>query len=172
MNDNVFMSFYIGENGGGKSTLLNALSRSNPNGTLTIGFNAHETISKTAFSVLESLTPQQSETLKSILSDMFIWFEDFILTDRKVMVKTTHETIGLDKCATGFYCIQYYLAIILSPMTPQTISIDNVDSGINPKLCRVLIKTLAALAKKSNKKLFLTGNLIILNLIYFNTLFY
>lgn len=56
----------------------------------------------------------------------------------------------------GALMLLFYLTLMVSKNTPKFFAIDNIDSGLNPRLCRYLMKELALLAYKYDKQLMVT----------------
>ena len=56
----------------------------------------------------------------------------------------------------GALFILFYLVLMISKATPWFFAIDNIDSGLNPRLCRALMKELPILAKKYGKQVIIT----------------
>ena len=56
----------------------------------------------------------------------------------------------------GALMLLFYLTLMVSKNTPKFFAIDNVDSGLNPRLCRYLMKELAQLADEYDKQLMVT----------------
>lgn len=56
----------------------------------------------------------------------------------------------------GILHILFYLALFSSRDTPPVFGIDNIETALNPQLCRDLVKQLAELATKSNKQALIT----------------
>jgi len=56
----------------------------------------------------------------------------------------------------GILHVLFYLTLFLSKQTPKIFAIDNIESALNPQLCRELIKELAQLAAKSDKQALIT----------------
>ena len=46
--------------------------------------------------------------------------------------------------------------MFISDETPSFFAIDNIESSLNPKLCKLVISKLAELAKKHNKQVIIT----------------
>lgn len=117
------------------------------------------------------------EQKKELLSDCHIDWLDNILIDNKEEYKRLGYKLGrsisnlffVDKymqkknnvfsaenANEGALFILFYLALFISDKTPSFFAIDNIESGLNPRLCRHLMKTLAELAKKNNKQALIT----------------
>ena len=48
------------------------------------------------------------------------------------------------------------MALIVSDNTPKIFAIDNIDTSLNPKLCRKLMEVITVLSKKYGKQIILT----------------
>lgn len=56
----------------------------------------------------------------------------------------------------GALIILFYLVLMISKSTPDFFAIDNFDSGLNPRLCRALMKELPGLAQEYGKQVIIT----------------
>jgi predicted ATPase len=56
----------------------------------------------------------------------------------------------------GILHVLFYLALFISKDTPTVFGIDNVETALNPQLCRDLVKELAELAKAHGKQALIT----------------
>lgn len=56
----------------------------------------------------------------------------------------------------GALHVLFYIALLISERTPRFFAIDNIENGLNPKLCRALIKRVAELAISNNKQALIT----------------
>jgi len=56
----------------------------------------------------------------------------------------------------GVLHILFYLALFISKRTPQFFGIDNIETALNPKLCRTLIKALCEIAIENEKQVLIT----------------
>lgn len=50
----------------------------------------------------------------------------------------------------------FYLALFVSRKTPDFFAVDNIENGLNPRLCRYLVGQLAALAAEKGKQVLIT----------------
>ena len=117
------------------------------------------------------------EENKELLLDCHIDWLDAVLIDNKEEYKNLGYKLGrsisnlffVDKymqkknnvfsaenANEGALFILFYLALFISDKTPSFFAIDNVECGLNPRLCRYLMKTLAELSKKNNKQALIT----------------
>lgn len=56
----------------------------------------------------------------------------------------------------AFLYLLFYFTLLISDETPSFFAIDNIESSLNPKLCRRLVTKLIELAKKHNKQVIVT----------------
>ncbi len=56
----------------------------------------------------------------------------------------------------GALILLFYLVLMISKSTPKFFAIDNIDSGMNPRLCRAIMKEIATLAEASGKQVIIT----------------
>lgn len=56
----------------------------------------------------------------------------------------------------GALVMMFYLTLLISDKTPTFFAIDNIDTGLNPRLCRYLMRTMGQLAEQYGKQLIVT----------------
>lgn len=56
----------------------------------------------------------------------------------------------------GALYLLFYLTLFISRQTPSFFAIDNIETGLNPRLCRFLMKQLAMLAAENQKQALIT----------------
>lgn len=56
----------------------------------------------------------------------------------------------------AFLFLLFYLALFVSPDTPEFFAVDHIESSLNPKLCTQLTRRLVLLAKKYGKQVLIT----------------
>ncbi len=117
---------------------------------------------------------QQISDIKEYLH-LLDWFEDFNIpnglmsNESKIAIKDRYIDSSLNyfdqrSSNEGFLFLLFYLVLFTSENTPSFFAIDNIETGLNPKLCTELIKTLNILAKKYKKQvIFTTHNPAILD---------
>ena len=95
------------------------------------------------------------------------WFDDMQVPsgqlssefDLKLKDSYLSETLNtFDQRSTneGFLYLLFYLTLIISDEAPSFFAIENIDTALNPKLCREVIKRLIALARKHDKQIIAT----------------
>jgi AAA15 family ATPase/GTPase len=75
---------------------------------------------------------------------------------RDKFMRKNNNVFAAENSNEGILHILFYLALIISKKTPRFFAIDNIESALNPKLCRVLMKILAELAIDSGKQILIT----------------
>lgn len=99
--------------------------------------------------------------------ELIDWFEDFDIPDnlypgeRTLKVKDRYLDSDLEyfdqrSANEGFLFLLFYFCLFIGEETPKFFAIDNIDSSLNPRLCRRLIQELVELAKKYDKQVILT----------------
>jgi AAA15 family ATPase/GTPase len=82
-------------------------------------------------------------------SASFLYFRD------KYMRKN-NNIFAAENSNEGVLNILFYLALLISRKTPKFFAIDNIESSLNPKLCRTLMKIISNLAIEQNKQILIT----------------
>lgn len=107
-------------------------------------------------------------TLNEITENLRIldWFDDFGISgsnkyENDILLKDryTEDTLTLftqHSANEGFLYLLFYFTLLTSKQTPKFFAIENIDSALNPKLCRELVGRMVALAKKHDKQLIVT----------------
>ncbi len=83
------------------------------------------------------------------LSTSILYFKD------KFMQKS-NNIFSAENANEGILHILFYLALFISKKTPQIFAIDNIETALNPRLCRHLMEAIAKLAKKNDKQVLIT----------------
>ena len=117
---------------------------------------------------------EKFEQIQEALS-LFDWFESIdIGTDRifgegEITIKDRflHDEAPIfdqRSANEGFLYLLFYAALFVSDDTPAFFAIDNIDNGMNPRMCAKLIEVLSDLAEKNGKQvIFTTHNPAILD---------
>jgi predicted ATPase len=113
--------------------------------------------------------PQFKEKLDEIKEklELIDWFDDFEIPDnlypgeRTLKLKDRYldpdlEYFDQKSANEGFLFLLFYFCLFIGEETPKFFAIDNIDSSLNPRLCRRLIQELVELAKKHDKQVILT----------------
>ena len=122
------------------------------------------------FKYLQYLSqPQFKKKLDQIKEklELIDWFEDFDIPnnlypgERTLKIKDRYldpdlEYFDQKSANEGFLFLLFYFCLFIGEETPKFFAIDNIDSSLNPRLCRRLIEELVELAKKHDKQVILT----------------
>ena len=113
--------------------------------------------------------PQFKEKLDQIKEklELIDWFDDFDIPDnlypgeRTLKLKDRYldpdlEYFDQKSANEGFLFLLFYFCLFIGEETPKFFAIDNIDSSLNPLLCRRLIEEIVELAKKHDKQVILT----------------
>lgn len=71
-------------------------------------------------------------------------------------MQKTNNIFSAENANEGILELLFYLTLFVSMKTPSFFAIDNIDNGLNPRLCRHLLTILAKLAKNNGKQVLLT----------------
>jgi len=113
--------------------------------------------------------PQFKEKLDQIKEklELIDWFEDFEIPDnlypgeRTLKIKDRYldpdlEYFDQKSANEGFLFLLFYFCLFIGEETPKFFAIDNIDSSLNPLLCRRLIEEIVELTKNHDKQVILT----------------
>jgi predicted ATPase len=82
--------------------------------------------------------------------------QEDILEVRDYYIEEEDRHFELASANEGFFFLLFYFLLFSSDLTPPFFAIDNVDTSLNPALCRALTTELVNLATKHNKQAILT----------------
>ncbi len=123
------------------------------------------------FSLLKKLSGSErgSAVLQEIRENMSIldWFDDMQIPQDNLSGETTlrfHDQYIDDNLAyfdqrsvnEAFLYLLFYFTLFISDSTPSFFAIDNIESALNPKLCRKFVSQLIELSKKYDKQVIVT----------------
>ncbi|MCF0105736.1 MAG: AAA family ATPase [Holdemanella sp.] len=87
--------------------------------------------------------------LKLGRSKSHLFFRDKFMQKKMTM-------FSAENANEGALVILFYLTLLMSDKTPKFFAIDNIDTGLNPRLCRYLMKIIGKLAEKNDKQMIVT----------------
>lgn len=118
------------------------------------------------FRLLRQISKEQKEALPDIEEGLRLigWYvsmdlenepelieDELFIKDRFLSQPFTQRSAN-----EGFLYVLFYLSLIVSEAAPKIFAIDNLDSALNPKLCKKLMTYIYELACKYDKQLFIT----------------
>jgi Fe-S cluster assembly ATPase SufC len=126
--------------------------------------------------LLNYLPKEEMEQIRVIAADYIPWIED-IFFDVGDIYKANGYRLGRSKSTLlfqdrfmqkknnifsaenaneGVLQLLCYLTLFISKVTPAFFAIDNIENGLNPRLCRYLIKKIGELAVQNDKQALIT----------------
>jgi AAA15 family ATPase/GTPase len=122
--------------------------------------------------LLSTFNEEQTNEIKSY--NFISWLEDYVISDSlqtegyklgrsrsklyftdKYMQKK-NNLFSAENVNEGALHILFYLALFISEKTPVFFAIDNIETALNPYLCRKLMQAITELAVKYNKQVLIT----------------
>lgn len=116
-----------------------------------------------------SKTEEGRNILNEVKENLIVidWFEDLempesaLSQDSTLKLKDRYVDESLDffdqrSANEAFLYLLFYFTLFISDETPSFFAIDNIESSLNPKLCKLVVSKLAELAEKHNKQVILT----------------
>jgi AAA15 family ATPase/GTPase len=106
------------------------------------------------FDWLSEIIPDKDDKLKIIglkpgRSTSTLYFKDRYM-------KTDNNTFSAENSNEGVLHVLFYLALFISKRTPRFFAIDNIETALNPKLCKILITELIKLSEESKRQVLIT----------------
>ncbi|MBG00347.1 MAG: hypothetical protein CMI36_15245 [Owenweeksia sp.] len=144
---------------------LDATSRKVPLGihgegldVLISNFNSYETSKlltcKLFFNWLDKIAFDRQDELK--LSGYKLGKSSSTLYFHDRFMQRSNNLFSAENANEGILHVIFYLALFISNKTPDFFAIDNIETALNPKLCRSLIKELTHLSKERGKQAIVT----------------
>ena len=107
-----------------------------------------------SISWLDSIFVDKTEFLKVGGFKLGRSVSNLYFTDKFMLKK--NNLFSAENANEGALHILFYLALIISDKTPSFFAIDNIESCLNPKLCRDLIFNISKLSSTFNKQVIIT----------------
>ncbi|MCK5522896.1 MAG: AAA family ATPase [Thiomargarita sp.] len=79
-----------------------------------------------------------------------------ILYFKDKFMQKKNNVFSAENANDGIVHVLFYLALFISHKTPSLFAIDNIETYLNPRICRTLLKELIQLAKKNDKQALIT----------------
>lgn len=76
--------------------------------------------------------------------------------DKFMLRKDNNHIFSAENANEGILHLFFYLAVMISEKTPSFFAIDNIESCLNPHLCRELMKEICKLAEENDKQVIIT----------------
>jgi predicted ATPase len=79
-----------------------------------------------------------------------------ILYFKDKFMQNLNNWFSAENTNDGVLHVWFYLALFISQKTPTFFAIDNIETCLNPRICRTLLKELIQLAKANHKQVLIT----------------
>jgi len=126
--------------------------------------------------LLNQLPKEEILQIKESASECIAWIEDIFFDNEEVykmqgyklgrsksnlyfrdkFMQKKNNLFSAENANEGALELLFYLTLFISKKTPSSFAIDNIENGLNPRLCRFLIKKITELAVKNNKQVLIT----------------
>jgi AAA15 family ATPase/GTPase len=126
--------------------------------------------------LLNNLPQDEINQIKETLVEYIPWLEDFMLDEADInkmngyklgrsmsrlyfkdkFMQAKNNIFSSENVNEGTLSLLGYLTLFISRKTPSFFAIDNIETGLNPRLCRYLMKTIGELAVKNSKQALIT----------------
>ena len=140
------LQYPLGLNGEGLDVLLNNISKEE---IIQIKESAKDYISWIEDIFFDSEEIYKMQGYKLGRSKSNLYFRD------KFMQKK-NNLFSAENANEGALELLFYLTLFISRKTPDFFGIDNIENGLNPRLCRFLMKKICELAVKNGKQVLIT----------------
>lgn len=140
------LQYPLGVNGEGLDVLLNNIPKDE---IMQIKESAKEYISWIEDIFFDSEEIYKMQGYKLGRSKSNLYFRD------KFMQKK-NNLFSAENANEGALELLFYLTLFVSKKTPDFFAIDNIENGLNPRLCRFLMKKICELAVKNGKQALIT----------------
>ncbi len=135
----------LGVNGEGLDLLIASMSKSEKETLKT---------SRLLFNWLDDIISDKDdklklEGLKSTRSKSTLYFIDKFMNKK-------NNLLSAENSNEGILHVLFYLALMISDKTPKLFAIDNIETALNPWLCKGLIENLYKLSKQFGKQVLIT----------------
>ncbi|WP_196587424.1 AAA family ATPase [Aliivibrio fischeri] len=118
------------------------------------------------FKLLRQIHKEQPDAMRDIEKGLKLigWYESMDLDNEpeliedELFIKDRYLPMSFTQRSAneGFLYMLFYMALLVSKVTPRIFAIDNIDAALNPKLCTKLMTYIVELAEKYDKQVFLT----------------
>lgn len=126
--------------------------------------------------LMSQLSKEDIAEIESIAQQYIPWMDDLVYDSHDLLkyrgyklgrsnsnlyftdkyMRRRNNFFSAENANEGALVLLFYLTLMVSKNTPRFFAIDNIDSGLNPRLCRYLMKEMGKLAKKYGKQIVVT----------------
>ena len=126
--------------------------------------------------LLNNIPKEEIMQIKESAKDYISWIEDIFFDNEEIykmqgyklgrsksnlyfrdkFMQKKNNLFSAENANEGALELLFYLTLFISRKTPDFFAIDNIENGLNPRLCRFLMKKICELAVKTGKQVLIT----------------
>ena len=126
--------------------------------------------------LLNNIPKEEIMQIKESAKDYLSWIEDIFFDSEEIykmqgyklgrsksnlyfrdkFMQKKNNLFSAENANEGALELLFYLTLFISRKTPDFFAIDNIENGLNPRLCRFLMKKICELAVKNGKQVLIT----------------
>lgn len=126
--------------------------------------------------LLNNIPKEEIMQIKESAKDYISWIEDIFFDNEDIykmqgyklgrsksnlyfrdkFMQKKNNLFSAENANEGALELLFYLTLFISRKTPDFFAIDNIENGLNPRLCRFLMKKICELAVKNGKQVLIT----------------
>ena len=126
--------------------------------------------------LLNNIPKEEIMQIKESAKDYISWIEDIFFDSEEIykmqgyklgrsksnlyfrdkFMQKKNNLFSAENANEGALELLFYLTLFISRKTPDFFAIDNIENGLNPRLCRFLMKKICELAVKNGKQALIT----------------
>ena len=126
--------------------------------------------------LLNNIPKEEIMQIKESAKDYISWIEDIFFDSEEIykmqgyklgrsksnlyfrdkFMQKKNNLFSAENANEGALELLFYLTLFISRKTPDFFAIDNIENGVNPRLCRFLMKKICELAVKNGKQVLIT----------------
>ena len=126
--------------------------------------------------LLNNISKEEIIQIKESAKDYISWIEDIFFDNEEIykmqgyklgrsksnlyfrdkFMQKKNNLFSAENANEGALELLFYLTLFISRKTPDFFAIDNIENGLNPRLCRFLMKKICELAVKNGKQVLIT----------------
>lgn len=126
--------------------------------------------------LLNNIPKEEIMQIKESAKDYISWIEDIFFDSEEIykmqgyklgrsksnlyfrdkLMQKKNNLFSAENANEGALELLFYLTLFISRKTPDFFAIDNIENGLNPRLCRFLMKKICELAVKNGKQVLIT----------------
>lgn len=126
--------------------------------------------------LLNNMPKEEIMQIKESAKDYISWIEDIFFDNEEIykmqgyklgrsksnlyfrdkFMQKKNNLFSAENANEGALELLFYLTLFISRKTPDFFAIDNIENGLNPRLCRFLMKKICELAVKNGKQVLIT----------------